>query len=63
MQPIIQLPNDVQAAGYKQTRPFHHEQVFYSPSANFTGTEREFLQAGHAYAYIQLDTYARVTVQ
>jgi hypothetical protein len=63
MQPLIQLPNDVQAAGYKQTRPFHHEQVFHSPSVNFTGTEREFLQAGHAYAYIQLDAYARVTVQ
>ena len=60
---LIQLPDDAQAAGYKQTRPFHHEQVFYSPRADFTGTEREFLQAGHAYAYVQTDAHTRVTVQ
>jgi hypothetical protein len=60
---LIQLPNDVQSAGYKETRPFHHEQVFFSPSAGFTGTEREFLQAGHAYAYIQADKHTRVTIQ
>ncbi len=60
---LIQLPNDVQAAGYKQTRPFHHEQVFYSPSTGFIGTEREFLQAGYAYAYTQLDAHTRVTIQ
>lgn len=63
MQPLIQLPNDVQAAGYKLTRPFHHEQVFHSPRLDFTGTEREFLQAGHAYAYIQTGAHTRVTVQ
>ena len=60
---LIQLPNDVQAAGYKQTRPFHHEQVFHSPSLDFKGTEREFLQAGHAYVYIQIDAHTRVTVK
>lgn len=59
----IQLPNDVQSAGYVQARPFHHEQVFYSPSLDFKGTEREFLQAGHAYAYVQIDAHTRVTVQ
>jgi hypothetical protein len=53
----------VQSAGYVQARPFHHEQVFYSPSLDFKGTEREFLQAGHAYAYVQIDAHTRVTVQ
>jgi len=45
--------------GYKQVRPFHHEQVFHSASAGFTGTEEEFVQAGHAYAYVQLDPHSR----
>jgi hypothetical protein len=60
---IIQLPNDAKAAGYKEIRPFKHEQVFYSPSTGFTGTEHEFLRAGHAYAYIQADQYTRITVR
>jgi hypothetical protein len=37
--------------------------VFYSPSTGFTGTEHEFLRAGHAYAYIQADQYTRITVR
>ena len=57
---LIQLPNDVQAKGYVQTRPYHHEQVFYSPSLDFTGTEQDFLKAGHAYAYIQTDKHTRL---
>lgn len=60
---LIQLPNDVVSAGYKQVRPFHHEQVFRSDSAGFTGTEREFFEAGLAYAYIQLDRYTRLTLE
>lgn len=60
---LIQLPNDAVSAGYRQTRPFHHEQVFRSESAGFTGTEREFLEAGLAYAYIQLDRYTRLTFE
>ena len=59
MQATFQLPNDAQAVGYKQTKPFHHEQVFYSPSLGFTGTEREFVAAGHGYAYVQIDAYTR----
>lgn len=58
---LIQLPNDAVSVGYKQVRPFHHEQVFRSDSAGFTGTEREFLEAGRAYAYIQLGRYTRLT--
>lgn len=40
----IQLPNDAVAVGYKETRPYHHEQMFQSESAGFTGTEREFFE-------------------
>lgn len=56
---LIQLPNDVESVSYKEVRPFHREQVFRSASAGFTGTEREFVQAGHGYAYQQLGAHAR----
>lgn len=56
---LTQLPNDAVSHGYKQVRPFHHEQVFHSPSAGFTGTEAEFVAAGHAYHYVQLDQHRR----
>lgn len=56
----IQLPDDVIAQGYKETRPFHHAQIFFSPSLNFTGTEEEFIQAGHGYRYAQIDAYTRL---
>ena len=56
---LIQLPNDVQSIGYKEVKPFHHEQVFSSLSTGFTGTEREFVLAGHAYAYRQIDKNTR----
>ena len=59
---IIQLPNDVVAQGYKQTKPFHYEQVFTSASKNFTGTELEFLRAGLAYEYTQTDQFTRVAI-
>lgn len=56
---MIQLPDDVVGQGYRETRPFHHEQVFHSPSRNFTGTAEEFVTAGHAYAYIEIDKFRR----
>lgn len=59
---LVQLPNDVVSQGYKVVRPFHHEQVFHSPSIGFTGTERQFVEAGHAYAYRQTDVYTRCVV-
>ena len=59
---IIQLPNDVQSVGYVQIKPFHYEQVFYSPSLNFKGTESEFLNAGHAYSYFQIDKHTRLSL-
>ena len=58
----IQLPNDAVARGHKATRPFHHAQVFHSPSRNFTGTEEEFLAAGYAYRYLQIDKHIRLVV-
>lgn len=58
----IQLPNDAESLGYKETRPFHHEQVFRSETAGFAGTEREFVVAGHGYAYVQGDGHARRVV-
>lgn len=58
----IQLPNDVVSVGYKEVRPFHHEQVFQSDSAGFTGTEQEFVAAGHGYEYVQIDAYTRRVV-
>lgn len=59
---MIQLPNDAQSVGFKQVRPFHFEQVFCSDLVGFTGTEREFVQAGHAYQYAQVDKFTRVKV-
>jgi hypothetical protein len=56
---MIQLPNDVIAAGYRETGPFRWEQVFTSPAAGFTGTESEFLAAGLAYCFQELDAYTR----
>lgn len=61
MQSLIQLPNDAVSVGYKQTKPYHYEQVFFSQSTNFTGTEYEFLAKGLAYAYQQLNDFTRVT--
>ena len=55
----IQLPNDAVPVGYIQRRPFHFEQVFRSTSVGFEGTEREFVEAGHGYAYVQLDAHSR----
>jgi len=59
---MIQLPDDVKAAGYIQTDPFQVEQVFSSQSANFTGTEKQFVQVGKAYGYIQIDRFSRCVV-
>lgn len=55
----IQLPDDAVAVGYKEVRPYQHEQVFQSSSAGFTGTEREFVAAGHGYEYARVDAHTR----
>lgn len=56
---LVQLPDDAVSVGYIKTSEFEFEQVFSSESADFTGTEREFIQNGHAYGYIQIDEYTR----
>ena len=57
----IQLPDDVISKGYKQTGRFEFQQVFYSPSLNFLGTEQEFINNGYAYKYIQIESSKRIT--
>lgn len=59
---MIQLPDDALSVGYRQTRPYHFEQVFSSVFANFAGTEQEFVAAGHGYQYVQLDRHTRRVV-
>ncbi len=51
---IIALPDDVVSVKWIQPRPYHWEEVFYSASEDFEGTEKEFLEAGVAYEYQQL---------
>ncbi len=51
---LIQLPNDAVAVGYKETRPYHHEQMFQSESAGFTVTESEFFVACLGYEYFEV---------
>ena len=41
---------------------FQFAQVFRSQSKNFEGTEAQFLEAGHAYEYVQVDRYTRRVV-
>lgn len=57
---LVQLPDDAEAVGYREVKPFHHEQVFHSKGVGFTGTESEFVAAGHAYEYVQAGPHARV---
>ena len=57
--PLIQLPNDAIATGYKLVSPYDWQQIFFSPSREFTGTEQEFLRAGFAYEYRQISKHAR----
>ena len=56
---MYQLPNDIVGKGYIETKPFHHEQVFYSPSLDFEGTEKDFIANGHGYKYVQVGKHTR----
>lgn len=58
----VQLPDDVVSIGYKKVSSFQFAQVFYSDSLNFTGTEQEFIDAGHAYKFVKIDENRRFTV-
>lgn len=59
---MFQLPDDSVSVGYKEVRPYQYEQVFKSESAGFTGTELEFVRAGHGYAYAQTDAHTRTLI-
>lgn len=60
MNSIIQLPDDVTSIGYRQTGRFEWSQVFRSSALAFEGTEQEFLDAGHAYRYVQMTPFTRL---
>ena len=60
---MYQIPDDAVSVGYKETRPFHAEQVFYSAKAEFTGTEKEFVAAGHGYAYWEIGRFTRRVIR
>lgn len=56
----IQLPDDAVSRGYVNTKPYQFEQIFYSKSKNFKGTGKEFIKAGYAYEYIQINNHKRL---
>ena len=60
---MTQLPDDVISIGYKQIRPFTHEQVFSSKLKNFIGTENDFVKAGFGYKYIQISPSSRIEIK
>lgn len=55
-----QLPDDVVSVGYREMKPFHHAQIFRSPSTGFEGTEDQFVKAGLAYQYSELGKHSRL---
>jgi len=61
---LVQLPKDAESMGYKKspTNRFEFNQVFHSEEHNFTGTERDFVAAGLAHEYIELDKFRRLIV-
>ena len=58
----IELPGDAKSVGYKKINRFEFAQVFHSEKNNFTGTEQEFVNAGLAYKYLQVDAYKRIVI-
>ena len=58
--PLVQLPEDATAAGYKKTGAFSWAQVFTSAVHEFTGTEAEFIAAGLAYRFKDAGPFRRM---
>ncbi len=56
---LVQLPDDAKLLYYENRGRFDIVALYHSASNNFTGTEREFLDAGLAYAYVQTGKYLR----
>ncbi len=50
-----QIPDDVKKIALKRVSAWQFEDVYYSPSLNFTGTASEFIDAGHGYRYASVD--------
>lgn len=59
---LTQLPDDVVSAGYRKINDFKFAQIFRSVKLGFEGTEQDFVKAGLAYQYKQLDAHTRVVV-
>lgn len=55
----IQLPDDVKMISQRMLPNYQIETLYHSASCNFTGTERDFIKAGHGYKYIQINNYER----
>lgn len=54
---MIQLPDDAKLIGYKMSG-FLAEAI-YRTADGFEGTEQDFLKAGKAYKYVQIDSHTR----
>jgi len=59
---MVSLPNDVIEKGYIQIKPYKWEQVFFSPSIPFLGTEKDFINSGFAYEYMTLTKSKRIVI-
>ena len=55
----IQLPDDVKLVSQRMMPNYQIETLYHSASCNFTGTERDFVAAGHGYKYIQINKFER----
>ena len=61
-QSVVQLPADVVFGVYKKVAPFRFEQIFTSRKYKFSGSELDFLNAGLAYAYRDINKHKRVVI-
>ena len=55
----IQLPDDVKIIKQYILPNYQVETVYWSNDCNFTGTEQDFVTAGHGYKYIQINRFER----
>jgi len=55
----IQLPDDVKIISQRMMPNYQIETIYHSDRCNFTGTEQEFIKAGHGYKYIQINKFER----
>ena len=59
---MYQIPDDAVSVGYIETSPYQFEQVFHSSKNGFTGTEREFVEAGLGYEYREMGKHTRLVI-